>query len=99
MQFGILGTAAIARNHVIPAIDATDHEILAIASRDPDRAAAMAADFDIPRSYGSYEALLEDPDLDAIYNPLPNSMHEEWTIKTAEAGYPILCEKPLATDA
>ena len=99
MRFGILSTAGIARKDVIPGIETSEHEVLAIASRDADRASTVAEEFGIPRSYGSYEALLEDDDLDAIYNPLPNALHAEWTRKAADAGLHVLCEKPLTADA
>ncbi|MCU4717874.1 Gfo/Idh/MocA family protein [Halapricum hydrolyticum] len=99
MRFGVLSTAKIAREDVIPAIQKSDHEVLAIASRDGDRAAGVAAELDIPRSYGSYEQLLADDDLDAVYNPLPNALHAKWTRKAADAGLHVLCEKPLAEDA
>lgn len=99
MRFGILSTAKIAREDVIPAIQKSDHEVLAIASRDSDRAASVADDLAIPRSYGSYEQLLADDDLDAVYNPLPNALHAEWTRRAADAGLHVLCEKPLAEDA
>ena len=72
---------------------------MAIASRDEARARSVAATLDIPTAYGSYEALLADPHVDAIYNPLPNSLHAEWTLKAAAAGKPVLCEKPLAVDS
>src|SRR3989304_5648029 len=71
----------------------------AIASRNQDRAASAARRFGIPRAYGTYEALLDDPDVDAIYNPLPTSLHAEWSIRAARAGKHVLCEKPLARDA
>ncbi|MBN2469773.1 MAG: Gfo/Idh/MocA family oxidoreductase [Anaerolineae bacterium] len=100
IRWGILSTANIGRKKVIPGIErATNSIVAAVASRDRDRAAAFAADLGIPRAYGSYEELLQDPDIDAIYNPLPNSHHAEWAIKSAEAGKPMLCEKPLASDA
>ncbi|QCC52546.1 Gfo/Idh/MocA family protein [Halapricum salinum] len=99
MRFGILSTAKIGREDVIPGIQQSEHEVLAIASRDADRAASVAADLDVPRSYGSYEALLGDEDLDAVYVPLPNALHAEWTRKAADAGLHILCEKPLTADA
>lgn len=83
----------------MPAIDDTDHEVLAVASRDHERAEAYAADLGIERAYGSYEALLEDDDLDAVYNPLPNSLHAEWTKRAADRGLDVLCEKPLGVDA
>jgi predicted dehydrogenase len=99
MRFGIISTAEIGRESVIPAIQASDHEAAAIASRDADRAASVAADLGIGRSYGSYEALLEDDSLDAVYNPLPNGLHAEWTRRAADAGLDVLCEKPLTADA
>lgn len=99
MRFGILSTAKIGRKDVIPAIQRSQHEVHAIASRDAERAAEVAATFDIPRSYGSYDALLEDGDIDAVYNPLPNALHDEWTRRAADAGLHILCEKPLTATA
>lgn len=99
MRFGILSTATIATEHVVPAIRASDHEAAAIASRDADRAAGVADDLGVERSYGSYEALLADDDLDAVYNPLPNALHAEWTRRAADAGLHVLCEKPLARSA
>ncbi|MDZ5810447.1 Gfo/Idh/MocA family oxidoreductase [Halorubrum sp. AD140] len=99
LTFGVLGTAGIARKAVIPAIAASDHAVGAVASRDADRAAAFADAASIPRSYGSYEALLDDDALDAVYVPLPNGLHAEWTTRAADAGLHVLCEKPLAVDA
>jgi len=99
MKFGIISTANIGRKAVVPAIQASEHEVLAVASRDGARARAFAADLGIPRAYGSYEALLADADLDAVYNPLPNALHAEWTRRAADAGLHVLCEKPLAADA
>ncbi|MDG5778545.1 Gfo/Idh/MocA family oxidoreductase [Haloarculaceae archaeon H-GB2-1] len=99
MNFGVLSTAHIGTGSVIPAMQASDHQVLAIASRDGERAAAAAENLDIPRSYGSYEDLLADGDLDAVYNPLPNGLHAEWTKRAADAGLAVLCEKPLASDA
>ena len=99
MRFGVLSTAGIARKDVIPGIAKSEHEVLAIASRDADRASSVAAEFGIPRSYGSYDELLEDDDLDAVYNPLPNALHDEWTREAADAGLHVLCEKPLTADA
>lgn len=99
MEFGILSTAGIARNALIPAIRSSEHRVGAIASRDGDRAAAVAEDFSIPRHYGSYEELLDDPEIDAVYNPLPNAYHAEWTRRAADAGLHVLCEKPLTVDA
>jgi predicted dehydrogenase len=92
----VLGTAHIARAAVVPAIRAsTNGEIVAVASRDSARARDFALDASIPRAYGSYEALLDDADVDAVYVPLPNSLHREWTIKSVEAAKHVLCEKPL----
>jgi predicted dehydrogenase len=99
MNFGVLGTANIAAGAVIPAIQDSDHEVFAIASREERRARETADDLGIDRAYGSYEALLADGDLDAVYNPLPNALHAEWTKRAADAGLDVLCEKPLAVDA
>ena len=100
LRFGVLSTANIGRNQVNPAIRASGNaELLAVASRDSARASDFATQGGIPRHYGSYEALLDDPEVDAVYIPLPNSMHREWTIRAAEKGKHILCEKPLATTA
>jgi len=99
MQFGVLSTANIGRHAVVPAIQATDHEVLAVGSRDRGRAEAYAEDLGIERAYGSYEGLLDDGDLDAVYNPLPNGLHAEWTTRAADRGLDVLCEKPLAVDA
>lgn len=99
IRWGILSTARIGRR-VIPAIHASRNgEVAAVCSRSLDRAEAWAAQHEIPRAYGSYEELLADGEIDAIYNPLPNSMHAEWSIKCAEAGFPTLSEKPFASDA
>ncbi|MGB9965414.1 Gfo/Idh/MocA family protein [Halobacterium hubeiense] len=98
MQFGILSTAHIADDAVVPAIRQTDHEVRAVASRTADAAAAFADRHDIPESYDSYDALLE-ADVDAVYVPLPNGLHAEWTKRAADAGLHVLCEKPLAADA
>ena len=99
MEFGILSTAGIARNSVVPAIRESEATVGAIASRDADRAASVADDFSIPRSYGSYDALLDDSGIDAVYIPLPNGLHAEWTKRAADAGLDVLCEKPLTVDA
>lgn len=99
LQFGVLGTAGIARKALLPAIDASSHEVGAIASRDADRAATIAEEYGIDRSYGSYEELLADEDVDAVYVPLPNALHAEWTTRAADAGLDVLCEKPLTVDA
>ena len=100
LNWGILGAARIATSQVIPALQhGARHGILAIASRDAARAAAAAKALAIPRSYGSYEALLADPEVEAIYNPLPNHLHVPWSIKSMEAGKHVLCEKPIAMNA
>jgi predicted dehydrogenase len=96
LRWGLLSTARINRA-LLPPLRSSERNVLtAVASRDLDRAQAYADERNIPRVFGSYEAMLADPDVDVIYNPLPNSMHTEWTIKAAEAGKHVLCEKPLA---
>jgi xylose dehydrogenase (NAD/NADP) len=100
VRWGILSTAGIAVHRFIPGVIASNNgEVAAIASRDLARAAAVAEKFGVPRAHGSYDDLLADPEVDAIYNPLPNSMHAEWTLRAAEAGKAVLCEKPLTRDA
>ncbi|HEU5087209.1 MAG TPA: Gfo/Idh/MocA family oxidoreductase [Roseiflexaceae bacterium] len=100
IRWGILSTANIGKRAVIPGIQRSNNgEVVAIASRDAAQAQAAAAELRIGRAHGSYEALLEDSEVDAIYIPLPNSMHREWTIRAAQAGKHILCEKPLAMNA
>ncbi len=97
LRWGILSTAGIGTKHVIPAIQAAPHcEVVAIASRDGGRGRAAADRLGVPTAYSSYEKLLAAQDIDAIYNPLPNQLHREWTIKAARAGKHVLCEKPLA---
>ena len=99
LRFGVLGCAAIAVRKVIPAIHRSERcEVVAIASRDADRAAATATDLRIDRHHGSYDDLLSDPDVEAVYIPLPNHLHASWTRRAAEAGKHVLCEKPLALD-
>ncbi len=100
IRWGILSTAKIGLERVIPAIQQSRNGMVAaIGSRDLARAQQAADALGIPRAHGSYEALLADPGIDGIYNPLPNSMHAEWSIRCAEAGIPVLCEKPLASNA
>ncbi len=100
LRFGILSTARIGQRRVIPAMQqARNLVVSAVASRADARAREFAAESHIPKSYGSYEALLADSEIDAVYIPLPNSLHREWTIKAAEAGKHVLCEKPLASSA
>lgn len=93
-----MGAADIATKKVIPAMQGSElSTVLGIASRSAVRAARTAAELEIPRSYDSYEALLEDPDIEAVYIPLPNHLHPQWTLAAARAGKHVLCEKPLAT--
>jgi predicted dehydrogenase len=100
VRWGVLGAANIAVEKVIPAMQRGEWcEIAAIASRDADKAEQAAGDLDIPKAYGSYEDLLGDPEVEAIYNPLPNHLHVPWSIRAAEAGKHVLCEKPVALDA
>ncbi|HZG88155.1 Gfo/Idh/MocA family oxidoreductase [Paenibacillus sp.] len=100
LNWGVLGCAAIAEQHVIRAIgQSANGRVLAVASRDAERARAAAERHGVPRHYGSYEALLRDPDVDAVYIPLPNHLHCEWTIRAAFAGKHVLCEKPFAMNA
>lgn len=100
IRWGILSTARIGWHRVIPAIQASiNGEVVAIASRELGNAEAVASEMAIPQAYGSYEALLADPGVDAIYNPLPNHLHAPWSIRCAEAGKPVLCEKPFAMNA
>ncbi|WP_428249715.1 Gfo/Idh/MocA family protein [Ferrovibrio sp.] len=96
LRFGVLGGANIARMFVAGCAPSERVEIAAIASRDQGRADAMAKELGIKRTLGSYEALLADPDIDAIYLPLPNALHAAWAIKAVEVGKHVLCEKPLA---
>ncbi len=100
VRWGILGTAKIAVAKVIPAMQRSDWcEIAAIASRDLSKAKAAAGELRIPNAYGSYEELLADKSIEAVYNPLPNNLHVAWTVKAAEAGKHVLCEKPIALSA
>ncbi len=95
VRWGVISTANINR-HVIPAAHVSDKvELIAVASRDQAHADAYARDWEIERAYGSYDALLEDPDVEAVYISLPNSMHVEWSIRSVEAGKHVLCEKPF----
>lgn len=99
LRWGLLSTARINRA-LIPALRRSRRNLLsAVASRSPETANAYAKEWKIPRALGSYEALLDDPDIDVIYNPLPNHLHAEWTIKALQAGKHVLCEKPLALSA
>jgi predicted dehydrogenase len=100
VRWGILGTAKIAVEKVIPGMQGSAlAQVVAIASRDSAKARAAANDLGIPRSYGSYQELIDDPDIEAIYNPLPNHLHVPWSIRAAEQGKHVLCEKPIALTA
>ncbi len=100
VRWGVMGTANIAAAAVMPAIRATDGcEIAAVASRDGERARRFAEDHGVAGAHGSYDALLADDEIDAVYVPLPNALHREWAIRAAEAGKHVLCEKPLALNA
>ncbi|MGB2592694.1 MAG: Gfo/Idh/MocA family oxidoreductase [Candidatus Acidiferrum sp.] len=100
VKWGVLSTAKIGLNKVIPAMQLGEwSEVVAIASRDGKRAENAAKKLRIPKAYWSYEELLADPEIEAIYNPLPNHMHVPWSIKAAEAGKHVLCEKPISLNA
>jgi predicted dehydrogenase len=100
IRFGVFSTAHIGVQKVIPAMQKGEHtEVVAIASRSLDKARDMARHLGIPRWYGSYEALLADADVDAVYNPLPNDQHVPWSIRALEAGKHVLCEKPIGLSA
>lgn len=100
VRWGILGAAKIAIKDVIPAMQSGENcEIHAIASRKLDKAQKIANDLNIPKFYGSYEELLADSEIEAIYVPLPNNLHLEWTVKAAMAGKHVLCEKPITLNA
>lgn len=95
MRWGIIGTANIARQFFLPAVREAGGEVTAVAGRDPGRTARWAHENMIGRAVTGYQALIDDPDVDALYIPLPNSLHAQWTIAALRAGRPVLCEKPL----
>ncbi len=101
VRWGVLGVSGlVGRLAVCPALQHSDTaDFVAIASRDPAKATAEAARFGARRAYGSYQALLDDPEVEAVYIPLPNGLHHEWTLRAAAAGKHVLCEKPLARTA
>ncbi|MBE2182147.1 MAG: Gfo/Idh/MocA family oxidoreductase [Anaerolineae bacterium] len=100
IRWGVISTARIGAKAVIPAIQKSNNGIVAaVGSRDLEKGRTFANHCNIPKVYGSYEDLIADPEIDAIYNPLPNGLHGEWSIKAAEGGKHVLCEKPLASDA
>ncbi len=95
VRWGIIGTAGIARRSFLPAVAEAGGIAAAVAGRDADRAARWARDNGVGRAVAGYQQLVDDPQLDAVYIPLPNALHAEWTIKALRAGKPVLCEKPL----
>jgi predicted dehydrogenase len=100
VRWGVLGAARIGLMKVIPAMQAGEwSEVVAIASRDRQKAKEATERLNVPKAYDSYEALLADPDIEAVYNPLPNHLHVPWTVRAAEAGKHVLCEKPIAMNA
>jgi len=99
LRIGILGAAKIARSFCDGVRPSRKVTVTAVASRDAEKGRAFAKDTGIPQVHATYEALLADPAIDAIYNPLPNNLHAQWSIRAAEAGKHVLCEKPLATSA
>jgi predicted dehydrogenase len=100
LRLGVLGAAGIAPRALIePAKHVKEIKVVAIASRDLVKAKAFGKKHGVPRVHGSYDELLADPEVDAVYNPLPNGMHAEWSIRALKAGKPVLCEKPMASNA
>src|ERR1700693_5447357 len=100
VAWGVLGVANIAVKKVLPAMQRGEWcQIAAIASRDLQKAERAAKELGIGKAYGSYEELLADPEIEAVYNPLPNHLHVPWSIKAMEAGKHVLCEKPIALNA
>lgn len=99
LRWGILGAARIARSYTAAIRESCNGELASVAARDPARAQSFAAEHGIPRAAASYEALLEDPRIDAVYIALPNALHAEWSTRALQAGKHVLCEKPLATSA
>jgi xylose dehydrogenase (NAD/NADP) len=97
LRVGVLGAANIARSFISGVKPSTTVVVAAVASRSADKAEKFARETGVPRFHASYEALLADPEIDAVYNPLPNSLHAQWSIRACEAGKHVLCEKPLCT--
>src|SRR5687767_12363941 len=94
LGWGLLSTARINRALIEPLRASARNQLVAVASRQTAKAEEYAREHGIPKAHGSYEALHADPEVDVIYNPLPNSLHAEWTIRAADAGKHVLCEKP-----
>ena len=100
IRWGVISTASIALVEVLPAMQKGDHtQVVAITSRNLEKAQEAARQLGIPKAYGSYAELLADPEIEAVYIPLPNHLHVPWSIKALEAGKHVLCEKPLGLDA
>jgi xylose dehydrogenase (NAD/NADP) len=100
IRWGILSTAHIADLRLVPAVAKSSNGFVhCVASRDVEKAKTFASKHSIPKFYGSYDELLEDPEVDAIYCPLPTGMHKEWAMRCLEAGKPLLCEKPITENA
>jgi predicted dehydrogenase len=97
LNWGLISTARINRAVINPLRESARNELVAVASRSKEKAQDYASEWDIPQAYGSYQAMLDDPEIDVVYNSLPNSLHTEWTVKALKAGKHVLCEKPLAT--
>jgi D-xylose 1-dehydrogenase (NADP+, D-xylono-1,5-lactone-forming) len=96
LRWGLISTARINRSLIPPIKASKRSSLIAVASRSEEKAATYAREWEIPKAYGSYDELLNDSEIDIVYIPLPNSMHAEWSIRAAEAGKHVLCEKPLA---
>ena len=100
IRWGILSSSSFAVAHIVPALlQCEGIELAAISSRSADTARALAAKLGFPRAHGSYQELIDDAEIDVVYNPLPNHLHVPWSIKALEAGKHVLCEKPLAMNA
>ena len=97
VKWGILGAASVARRRVVPAMQQCEFaEVIAVASRSLSKSQEFAGQFGIPKAYGSYDELIADPEIEVIYNALPNHLHVEWSIRAASRGKHVLCEKPIA---
>ncbi|MFP3558069.1 Gfo/Idh/MocA family oxidoreductase [Paraburkholderia sp. SIMBA_049] len=96
LRFGVLGAAKIARSFIAGVAPSSLVDVVAVASRDLEKGKRFASELNVARVHGSYEALLDDPGIDAVYVPLPNTLHAEWVIKALDAGKHVLCEKPIA---
>ncbi len=97
LKWGLISTARINRALIKPLLASERNQLVAVASRTQESADRYAAEWEIPQAFGSYQAMLDDPGIDVVYNSLPNSLHTEWTVKALQAGKHVLCEQPLAT--